>query len=283
MTSGQTFYLVLFGLYLITSLMTGSKNALVIRKKFLKKGWSLGHPFAFLGGLNKSLIFIHLIPLYSYTVITTPENRTSSEIILARHTKSILEIIAYAASKLRFFTFLVFYLYFLVIPFVYYNHGDKPITYIVILITLVSSAITIIYFFLLHRKLAPLEKDVRWKNIFYAIFMPWHAMRLADFLFETPRLRAIHPLNYAAIASGESSQKYLSKQYRNTLHLSKSLYNSKEFEALFANSEYKASDFITPPEALDDSEAQYCPCCHSLFTSQSNSCEDCEGISLINL
>ena len=283
MTSGQTFYLVLFGLYVTSCLMTGSKNAIVIRKKFLKKGWSLGHPFAFLGGRNRSLIFSHISPLHSYTVIANQENKEYHKIIPTRHAQSILKIIAYAASKLRFFTFLVFYLYFIVIPFTYYNHGDEPITYLIILITLISSIIPIIYFFLLHKKLAPLEKDVRWKNVFYAFFMPWHSMRLADFLFDIPHLRRIHPLNYAAITSGEASLEYLSQQYRNTLHLSRSLYTKEEFDGLFANSEFKALDFISPPVAEDPSEEQYCPCCHSLFTSKANQCDECENITLLSL
>jgi len=235
MTPGQTFYLVLFGLYLTTCLVTGSKGAIVIRKKFFKKGWSLGHPFAFLGGLDKSLLINHL------------------------------------------------YFYFLIIPFTYYQHGDKPITYITILIALLASVFVTLYFFLLHRKLASKEKDVRWKNVFYALFMPWHVMRLADLLFDTPLLRKIHPLSYATISSGESTTNYLAQEYRNTLYLTPSLYHQEEFEIFFKHSEFTPKDFTTPPTAEDSSEVKYCPCCHAVFTAQVSHCDECQNIALKKL
>ena len=283
MTPGQTFYLVLFGLYLTTCLVTGSKGAIVIRKKFFKKGWSLGHPFAFLGGLDKSLLINHLLPIRSYSIISNVGDKQKLKIFPPRHTKCIISIIDNEASKLRFFTFVVFYFYFLIIPFTYYHHGDKPITYITILIALLTSVFVTLYFFLLHRKLASKEQDVRWKNVFYALFMPWHVMRLADLLFDVPLLRKIHPLSYAAISSGEPTTNYLSQEYRNTLYLTPSLYNQEEFEILFKHTEFTPNDFTKPPKTEDPSEVNYCPCCHSLFTSQVSHCDECQNIALKKL
>jgi hypothetical protein len=284
MTDGQTFYLILFGFYLITGLKTGSKDAFVIKKKFnFVKGWSLGHPLAFLAGTQKSLFFSHIAPLYSYSIIVNYDNKAATKILPARHTKRIIRIIANAASRLRFLTFIVFYVYFIIIPIVYFQHGDTPITYIAILIAILFPIFPATCFFFIHKKISPLESSTRWKNSFYTILMPWHAMRLADFLFQNPHLSKIHPLSYANISSGEATKAYLSQQYRNTLHLTKSLYTEQEFQDFFNISDHSATDFTNPPIPEDPKEKKYCPCCHTHFTAQTIHCEECENLPLVKV
>lgn len=281
MTDGQSFYLILIGLYLITGLRTGSKDAFVLKKTLsLKKGWSIGHPFAFLGGTQKSLFFSHFSPLYSYSIVANQDNRDTPKILPARHVKRIISIIANAASRIRFFTFIVFYLYFIIIPVVYFQHGDTPITYIAILITLLFPFIPAFCFFFTHKKISPTESGIRWKNSLYAILMPWHAMRLADFLFQNPHLSQIHPLSYANISTRKDTETYLAQEYRNTLHRTKSLYSEHEFQQLFLHSDLTPTDFTTPPTPEDSTEKQFCPCCHSFFTEQTNHCTECENLPL---
>ncbi|MGJ8656730.1 MAG: hypothetical protein ACSHX6_09780 [Akkermansiaceae bacterium] len=283
MTDGQTFYLILLGFYLTTGLKTGSKDAFILRNKFsFKKGWSLGHPFAFLGGTQKSVFFSHISPIYSYSIVANQDNN-DAKILPPRHVKRIIRIIANAASRIRFLSFIVFYLYCIIVPVVYFQHGDTPITYIAILIALLFPIFPTICFFFTHKKISPNESNVRWKNSFYAIFMPWHAMRLADFLFQNPHLSQIHPLSYANITTGEASQTYLSQQYRNTLHRTTSLYTKQEFQQFFQNSDLTPQDFTTPPTPEDPTEQQYCPCCHSFFTDQTNHCTDCENLPLVKI
>ena len=284
MTDGQTFYLILFGLYLITGLRTGSRDAIVIKSKFsFKKGWSLGHPFAFLGGTQKSLFFTHISPLHSYSIIVNQENKAATKMLSANHAKNIIRIISNAASRIRFLTFIVFYLYFIIIPVTYYQHGDKPTTYIVILIAILFPIFPSLCFFFIHKKISPEDSITRWKNSFYAILIPWHAMRLADFLFKNRHLSNIHPLSYANITSGEATKTYLSQQYRNTLYLTNSIYSAKEFNDFFKISTYSPADFTTPPTPQDQSEIQFCPCCHALFTTMTNHCEDCENLPLVKV
>jgi len=284
MTDGQTFYLILFGFYLITGLKTGSNDAFVIKKKFsLNKGWSLAHSFTFLAGTQKSLFFTHISPIYSHSIIVNLDNNSATKILPARHVKRIIRIIANAASRLRFLTFIVFYLYFIIIPLVYFQHGDTPVTYIAILIAVLFPIFPALCFFYTHKKISPLQSSTRWKNAFYSILMPWHAMRLADFLFHNPSLSKIHPLSYANITSGEATKTYLSQQYRNTLHLTKSIYSEQEFQELFKISSHTPSDFTTPPIPQDPTEKQYCPCCHTLFTDQTDRCSECENLPLVKV
>ena len=287
MTDGQTFYLILIGLYLFTGLKTGSKHAFVVKKtvslKSLKGGWSLAHPFAFLGGAQKSLFFTHFSPIFSYSIIANLDEKSAMKMLPARHVKRITRIIANAASRIRFFTFIVFYLYFIIIPVVYFQHGDKLPTYIAILTAIAFPIIPALCFFFTHKKISPADRSTRWKNSFYAILMPWHAMRLADFLFHNPHLSQIHPLSFANITSGESTKSYLSQQYRNTLYLTKSLYSKVEFDEFFKISSHTPTDFTTHPTPEDSTEKKYCPCCHTLFTEQTSQCEECENLPLVEI
>ena len=284
MTDGQTFYLLLIGLYLFTGLKTGTKDAIVLKKKMnFKKGWSLDHPFAYMAGTKKSLFFSHFSPLYSYSILVNQEGKDTSKIINPKHLKSIINVISRAASRIRFLTFIVFYLYFIVIPLFYLKYGDTPTTYIAILIALISPIFAATCFFKTHKKLAPDESETRWKHSFYAILMPWHAMRLADFLFENPHFQKIHPLSYASLPDDLNSKNYLSQQYRNTLHLKNSLYSELEFRELFKVSSITPKELMIPPTPEDSTEVQYCPCCNTLYTIKMDYCSECDNLPLVKI
>ncbi len=281
MTDGQTFFLLLFIFYVSTSFKADRKHAFIIRKK-ITTGWSLGHPLTFFSGANKSLCFTHISPLKVYSIIVNLDNKSSKKILSPRQTKRIVKTIAHTASRLRLLTVLVFYSYFIILPITYLKFGDTPKTYIVIAIAICFPFISSLYFFMIHKKIAPLDKITRWKQALCAAIMPWQAMRLADYLFDNPHLKKIHPLSLASIAESKSSVKFLSQQYRNSIYLKKSLFKPEEFLTFFSRSSYSPSMFTSPPEPQDSTEKKYCPCCHTLYTDKTNRCTECNNISLTN-
>lgn len=286
MTPGQTFYLILCVFYLLSTIKATKPNSILIQNKLIK-GWSLGHPAMFLGGLQKSLCITHLLPVHSYTIFSAVGGLTPPKkdqiITRSKNVKKLISKIAYSASCLRMLSFITFYLYFVFIPIAYIRYGDTFPTYMVILAALIMPTFTGIIFVCKHRKLAPEQKDLRWKNFFYCVMMPWHAMRIADTFFLSPHFEKIHPLSFAELCSNQEANDYLSQEYRNTIFLKNSIYTNAEFEKLFSLNSFDPASYLDSPVTEGSGETQYCPCCHTLFTNQASECTDCNDLKLLSV
>lgn len=286
MTTGQTFYTILSVFYLINMVRATKPGSIIIQNK-LFKGWKLSHPSILLGGIQKCLVITHLLPLHSYTIFSAQGGQATvvkkQFITRPKNVKKLISKISHTASCVRSFSFITFYLYFIVIPIAYINFGDTWRTYIIILVALIMPSVTAILFVCKHRRIAPSQKDIRWKNFLYCILMPWHAMRVVDFIFLTPHLEKIHPLSYATLCSNAEARDYLSQEYRNSLYLTDSKYSKQDFEKLFHLNDIDPAPYLKPPVPEGSGETQYCPCCHILFTDQAKQCSECKDLELIRV
>ena len=282
MSDGQTFYAVILLLYICSCIKSLTANSVGVSKCPIR-GWRLHPPITTLAGVQKSLFVASLVPWPSALIASQPASGTN--VSLPGSIASSLRLIRLAqraSNELRLLSLGIFILFFGLIPYSYYTEAASNKTLTLIGFSFFLIILATLHYMGLHRRFAPEDKAERYKQLFLALTMPWHAMRLSDEFLLNLKFTTIHPLALVSITNDSRGTQYLAQALRDSIYRKKPTFSEKEvrtvFTALHINTEIFLSEPI-PDESPENSS--YCPCCHSNYTAEIDTCSDCDDTRLI--
>lgn len=280
MSDGQAFYLLMVLLYLYSCVKAAESDSIIIHKRW-RKGWALRQPIAILAGVSKVLHCAPLLPWPSSAVVSRNHGSAPQPKISQSSQRRLIELTRRSSGDLRQLSLLLFALIFAFIPYIYYTKGESPQTYAAIVSAFACMLVIGSRYFFLHRRLSPQQPVERWKNLFFCLTMPWHAMRIADELMLIPRLTSISPLMLAAHCQHPSGDVFLAQSLRNAIHRKRPNFSLSEVRATLHAAAIDPTPFTRSPQISDKTDgSHYCPCCHSLFTSHTSYCSECDNLPL---
>ena len=286
MTDGQEFYIILALFYGFSCFKLALPRSVGVSKLFFR-GWSLRSPLMFLGGINKILFLAPVLPWPSVMVVAEyPPALDQGESQVDRITHSsrirLIRLVDKASVDLRLFSFYLWILFFGMVPYFYSTEGASVRTLTAILLCFVLTVIIGLRFFFIHRRFEPLCKAERYKHFLLALLMPWHAMRLSDELFNSQRLRHIHPIALASMSKNPKGRAWIGKKVREARFLKNPQYPESEVLCVCHGVGINPERYFDLPTKNDDDASLFCPCCHATYASSVDirECVDCDGVLL---
>jgi hypothetical protein len=277
MTDGQQFYFLMAVFYLWSCLKAAPPKTLSIHQG-LRQTWKLKHPITTLSGLGKAIFLSPLSPWPSSFALSLGSRST---FITASSTLRLVTLTSKATRGLRFTSLLLFLYFFIVLPYTYWAYGDSKQTYICILVCFLLMIACALRFICIHRSIAPNLAGDRYKHAFFAVTMPWHAMRIADEIHTLERVSPNNAHMLAAISDSKESKEWLAQEYRNALYKQPNACSLKALKKVFNSAAISKNYVALPPSEPDPSAHSFCPCCLTQYTLVSGQCQECHDVSLI--
>ena len=276
MSDGQAYLLLLLTFYLLEGCVIAPFGSHLVRSP-------TGHRFTPrsalipLGGIRKSLFLKSVLPAFPASLIlphpNTPDLKTPSPASVARLRRLTIK----STTNLRVYSCLIFFIFFLILPFAYLYRGDDPLTTSLVIFGYGLMLINGIQYFLLHRRFLP--SKALWSESLFCAFLPWHSMRAADHLLTTPS-RQTHPLStLLSLPPSPKTNSLLAQLWQDCQ-------NDKEtiiFSHWLANRNLDPDTSIQIPEADSPDAAKYCPRCSQTFIETVTHCSDCSNSTLVTL
>ena len=204
-----------------------------------------------------------------------------------------------ASRPLRWTTFVLLGMVWLLAPALLGFLGASPMLWIVVPLLLIAMAVHAAMLFRLHRRLFPELADERLRLVLSACLSPIAALRSMD-LAQKWALDGTDPLVIAAALPGFRGWEALAAdRWRRLKYADPTTPPSAELvpmagptttgtstgfiEALARQLGLDPAAWDAPPEAADPANTHYCPQCRSQFTGQATRCHDCQWPSLSRL
>jgi len=280
MSDGQTFYAVMMLLYLCSCIKSQASQSVGVRKNAFR-GWRFHPPATEMAGIKKAFFIAPLLPWPSALLVSEPQSKTSSRRYTISSSLRLIRLVHRASSDLRLLSLNVFIFFFGVIPYSYYMEGASNKTFTAIGVSFFLIFLVTARYIGLHRRFNPLDKGERYKQIFLALTMPWHAMRISDELLLSSKFSSIHPLALVSISNDLKGKQYLAKALRDSIYLKKSTYIEQDVRTVFQSLNINTDPILSNP-SLDSSSGStsYCPCCHTSYLVNVKTCSDCDDTPL---
>jgi len=234
-----------------------------------------------MAGIKKAFFIAPLLPWPSSLLVSQPQSEASSK----RHTVSsslrLVRLVHHSSSDLRLLSLGVFIFFFGIVPYSYYMEGASNKTFTSIGVSFFLIFLATNRYVGLHRRFDPRDKGERYKQIFLAMTMPWHAMRISDELLLSSKFSSIHPLALVSISNDLRGKQYLAKALRDSIYLKKPTYSEQDVRAVFKSLNIDTKLILSEPSPEKSSRSDsYCPCCHTRYLAGVKTCSDCDDTPL---